>query len=575
MRHTIHSRHKISSDTFQDQHIIRALANDSTDARMRTVMVAASILAAITVFAFGATAKTTEAVTGATIQLPFSYDFRVNGTLDEAKTELTSSSPYWWVTSGGQLVLSQGIGKTLSGNLPSNNRWSQYYAAGNPVATDNGTHPQNVFQMFLRDQVQNPSEQIYVRQINDNLSNSVNRNPWNGISLLLRRTDDSNYYYAGMRADGGVVIKKKVNGTYQTLGYKKVFPGTYNKTTSPNLIPKGSWIGLKAVISNDASGNNPKISLYMDQGKTGTWQLVLEAVDDLSKYGTGINTSGFVGIQSDFADAEFDDFLLSEIVSSTGTSTVPPTIPPVPQVSLYGLTPNRVIQETGALTETVDPNWWVNSGGYFNVANSIGSTNEGDLPSGDRWRTLYAASNPLDTDQGLHPQNIFRLVSTSLWGQYIQQGYFKIDKDNLSASPNREGHNGLLFFNRYVDGMNLYYTGIRNDGNAVIKKKINGTYYTMVMNKVYAGTYDRTSNPNLLPHDTWLGLRSVVKNLSGGGVSIDLYLDQGKTGNWKLIAHAVDDGTQYGPPITQKSSVGIRTDFMDVKLSDYSLVELP
>jgi hypothetical protein len=154
-----------------------------------------------------------------------------------------------------------------------------------------------------------------------------------------------------------------------------------------------------------------------------------------------------------------------------------------------------------------------------------------------------------------------------------QKGYFKIAKDNLSESTNREGHNGLLFFNRYQNGQNLYYTGLRVDGNAVIKKKLNSTYYTLVLNKVFAGEYNRTTNPNLLPHNTWIGLKSVVTNNSNGSVSIKLYMDNGNTGTWTLVAEAVDSG-QNGAPITAAAAAGVRTDFMDVELTRYSLKAL-
>lgn len=199
---------------------------------------------------------------------------------------------------------------------------------------------------------------------------------------------------------------------------------------------------------------------------------------------------------------------------------------------------------------------------------------QGSLPAGSKWQRTYAASNPLDTDNGFHPQNILRLVTRSKWQDFRQEAYFRITRDQLSRSPNREGHNGLLLFNRYQDGQNLYYTGVRVDGNAVIKKKINGRYYTMAFRKIYPGTYNRSSNPNLLPKDTWIGLRSEVVNNSNGTATIKLYVDNGRTGKWTLAAEAVDNGKSYSEVIRAPGYGGIRTDFMDIEFDDYRMTNI-
>lgn len=229
------------------------------------------------------------------------------------------------------------------------------------------------------------------------------------------------------------------------------------------------------------------------------------------------------------------------------------------------------VEESGTMRKSASPYWWVNSGGYLNISGGRGHTIEGSLPVLDPWRTLYSVSNPTDTDNGYHPQNIFRLTTRSNWQNMRQEAYFIITKDNLSASSNRNASNGLLFFNRYVDGNNLYYTGIRVDGAAVIKKKYNGTYFTLAYVKgVYPGVYDRNSEPNLLPKNKWIGLRSELINQSDGSVLINLYLDKGWTGVWQLVATAVDNGT-LGKPITASGYAGIRTDFMDVTFENFRL----
>ena len=116
------------------------------------------------------------------------------------------------------------------------------------------------------------------------------------------------------------------------------------------------------------------------------------------------------------------------------------------------------------------------------------------------------------------------------------------------------------------NGQTLYYTGIRVDGSAVIKKKLNGTYTTLAQKPVYSGTWSKSSNPNLIPKNTWIGLRSETINNSDGSVSIKLYMDQGKTGQWKLVAEAKD--TSPGT-LKDVGFGGIRTDFMDVEFDNF------
>lgn len=234
-----------------------------------------------------------------------------------------------------------------------------------------------------------------------------------------------------------------------------------------------------------------------------------------------------------------------------------------------------ILYEAGSSSESTSEYWWVDSGAELIIANGVGSTIEGSLAANDPWRLLYAKNNPLDTDDGYHPQNIFRLVTKYEWTNYVQTAYFKIDAHNLSASPNRNESNGLLLFNRYQNAFNLYYAGIRVDGTAVIKKKTDGIYYTMAQSAIFPGTYDPVTSPNLIPVGTWIGIRTEVTTLANGAVSIKLYLDVGRTGNWILAESATDNGTQYGgAPIAGPASLGIRTDFMDVEFSDYSVTKL-
>lgn len=236
---------------------------------------------------------------------------------------------------------------------------------------------------------------------------------------------------------------------------------------------------------------------------------------------------------------------------------------------------DTILVETGSMSESASTNWWLNSGAYLSISKGLGKTIQGELSNQDEWRIKYKAYNSSETDDGYHPQNIFRLVTRHQWKNFLQESYFKINRYILSQDKARSGSNGLLLFNRYQDGDNLYYTGIRVDGTVVIKKKTKGIYHTMAQEPLYPGKYDRRSNPNLLPMDTWIGLRSEVLDNPNGTVSIKVYQDKNRSGDWQLILTATDDGKRYGgAAIKNEGYAGIRTDFMDVEFDDYKIEEL-
>ena len=290
-----------------------------------------SILGALTLF--GVIALLQPLGTAAQAFSSMYYTFNNPGVLSESSTMAQSTSPYLWLLSGGRMIVTTGgIGETIQGDLLANDRLYRVYSARSAVSSDNGAHPQNVFKMFGRDSVQNPSAQIYINRIKDNTSNPVNRRPYDGESLLARYQDVNNYYYGGLREDGGIVIKKKTNGVFQTLVSKQLFAGAYNSATNPDLIPRNQWIGLKFVVDSTHS-TNPMISLYTDVGQTGTWQLALSVVDDPVKYGNAITNAGLVGIESDYADAQFDNLLISEVSATTPAPVPTPSPTPTPTPS--------------------------------------------------------------------------------------------------------------------------------------------------------------------------------------------------------------------------------------------------
>lgn len=241
----------------------------------------------------------------------------------------------------------------------------------------------------------------------------------------------------------------------------------------------------------------------------------------------------------------------------------------------YFFSTSGTLYESGSMDESTSPYWWVNSGAKLSLSEGLGQTIQGNLLQTDRWRLIYAIADPIDTDSGARPQNIFRLVTRSTWNNVRLEASYYITADNFSSSQNRNASNGLLLMSRYtMDGDTLYYAGIRVDGTAVIKKKINGIYYTMAQEPVFPGTYSISgstgTSKNLLPHKTWIRLRSDTVTNPDGSVTVKLSMQNPDGTGWQKLLTATDTG-QYGntAPIIGARYSGIRTDFMDVKFENF------
>lgn len=226
-------------------------------------------------------------------------------------------------------------------------------------------------------------------------------------------------------------------------------------------------------------------------------------------------------------------------------------------------------REATSPSASSDPSWWLVSGAWIHVRDGVGGTVLGDEPDG-YLRERYEQRNPRDTDDGLHPQNLFRLVTQEeCKGATLQECYFRIVDYHLSSSPERYAPNGLLLFTRYGGEDDLYYAGVRVDGHAIVKKKSAGTYYTLAEKAVFEGAYDRTENPTLLPRGEWMGLRTITEDAPDGSVVVSLYMQRGRDGEWEPLLRGVDAGVGGAP--FRAGRGGIRTDFMDVQFDDYRL----
>lgn len=230
------------------------------------------------------------------------------------------------------------------------------------------------------------------------------------------------------------------------------------------------------------------------------------------------------------------------------------------------------LMEAGSMTLSSSPYFYLNSGGKLLIEGDIGTTATNELSEEDPFYSLYKTANSLDTDGGHYPQNIFRLLTRSQWHNAISEMAFKITSQNFSDSPNRDGHNGVLLMTRYQDSDNLYYAGIRNDGLAVIKKKIDGVYHTLATVQIFGtpGKYDRYTKPSLLPFEQWTRMKVATYNLNDGSVRIRLWLDRENDGSYVSILAADDNGVG-GAPIKEAGHSGIRTDFMDVTFDNWRL----
>jgi hypothetical protein len=231
------------------------------------------------------------------------------------------------------------------------------------------------------------------------------------------------------------------------------------------------------------------------------------------------------------------------------------------------------LSETGNMDDSLDQNWWLNSGAQLQRRDGVAASVQGELASTDRFRLLYAISNPIDTDNGYRPQNILRLVTRTQFKNFTQQVFFNINQINTSTSPNRNQSNGVFFFNRYQDGNNLYYVGIRVDGSAVIKKKYQGQYYTLKSVIVYPGHYDRNTLPNLLPIHRWIGIRTVIANNANNHVDIAMYVNDNQLGSGWIQVLKLEDTGADADLIMKEGYAGIRSDFMDVSFDSYAAIE--
>jgi hypothetical protein len=247
----------------------------------------------------------------------------------------------------------------------------------------------------------------------------------------------------------------------------------------------------------------------------------------------------------------------------------------VSETFFYPFNTIEVFEESASMETSASRYFWLNSGAKLIITDGVGSTIIGPLPIDDPWRSAYAKNNPLGTENGLYPQNVFRLLTQSSWKDFEQVLDFSLLDIHAINTRDRDAFSGIFLMSRYVDSNTLYYAGVRMDGNAVIKKKYQGTYYTLAETQVFSSDipYNRVTFPNLIPTHVWYRMMSRTETTDTGTVRISLFFSKDVFSLPKEVLVATDDGT-YFPPIQHQGLAGIRTDYADVQFDNYKLTRL-
>ena len=233
--------------------------------------------------------------------------------IEEAASAKESLDPYWWLNSGAYLYIKDGIAHSILGQLPEKDKWRYRYFESKPETTLNGYRPQNIFRLITRKKWRNVSQEVYFQITDYDPAPHEARNQSNALLLFSRYIDSDNLYYAGLRVDGAAVIKKKLAGTYYTLGMIPVINGQYDRDTNPILLPYNKWIGEKFVVRT-LPDDTVLLELYLDLEGSGEWEQVLSIIDvDGAQGPLVLRDAAYGGIRTDFMDIFIKKYIICEL----------------------------------------------------------------------------------------------------------------------------------------------------------------------------------------------------------------------------------------------------------------------
>ncbi|HEX8369663.1 MAG TPA: LamG-like jellyroll fold domain-containing protein [Pyrinomonadaceae bacterium] len=303
------------------------------------------------------------------------------------------------------------------------------------------------------------------------------------VALIARAQSNTSYYYLALRSNNTLELKKLVSGSSTTLATKS-FPVTTQ-----------SWYSVKLEVAGTS------LKAYVN----GTLQL--SATDSQFR-------AGNIGGATYYASAEFDDFAVTSVSTTTPTPTATPTASPT-------ATPTPTASPTPTVTPTPVPTPSAGPVGFASV-NALGQ-NGTSGGAGGATVTVTTATQFLDYIRRAEP--------------------YVIRVDGLLTLP-AAMHN--IASNKTIVGVGNY-SGISGAGLQVT----NASKNIIVRNMIFTNAPDDSFNVQNSSHHIWIdhctftngydGLLDIKRGSDFVTVSWNRFLNHGKT---MLLGHSDSNGAE-------------------------------